>query len=165
VTIRFTTYDCALGGHYAYAYIDGSCSNFNITQSANLCQGSTIQLSAPVGFATYNWTLPNGNPSTGQVLTTGLPGSYTLNLTTVTGCPGPTITYWLTQSPTPNANFITIQPSACTHTIGFINTSNVTSGNITSNNWTYGEGNTASTQNGLNNYINNGTYNALLLYL
>ncbi|MGZ3921878.1 MAG: hypothetical protein ACXVC7_16380, partial [Bacteroidia bacterium] len=25
VTIRFSTYDCALGGHYGYAYIDGNC--------------------------------------------------------------------------------------------------------------------------------------------
>ena len=40
VTIRFTTQDCALGGHYAYAYIDGSCSNFNINQSNILCQGT-----------------------------------------------------------------------------------------------------------------------------
>jgi gliding motility-associated-like protein len=163
VTIRFTTYDCALGGHYAYAYIDGSCSNFNITQNNILCQGSTIQLIAPVGFAGYNWTLPNGSPATGQMLTTGLSGSYTLNLTTVTGCPGPTLTYLLTESPKPNANFIAVQPSACTHTIGFINTSNINSGSITSNNWNYGDGNTASTQNGLNNYINNGTYNVQLI--
>jgi gliding motility-associated-like protein len=163
VTIRFTTQDCSLGGHYAYAYIDGSCSNFNITQNNILCQGSTIQLAAPVGFATYNWTLPNGTPATGQLLTTGTPGFYTLNLTTVTGCPGPTITYLLTEFPKPNANFISVQPSACTHTIGFINTSNITSGSITSNNWTYGDGNTSNTQNGLNNYINNGTYNAQLI--
>lgn len=163
VTIRFTTQDCSLGGHYAYAFIDGSCSNFNITQNNILCQGSTIQLAAPVGFATYNWTLPNGTPATGQLLTTGTPGFYTLNLTTVTGCPGPTITYLLTEFPKPNANFISVQPSACTHTIGFINTSNITSGSITSNNWTYGDGNTSNTQNGLNNYINNGTYNAQLI--
>jgi gliding motility-associated-like protein len=163
VTIRFTTQDCSLGGHYAYAYIDGSCSNFNITQNNILCQGSTIQLVAPVGFAAYNWTLPNGTPATGQLLTTGTPGFYTLNLTTVTGCPGPTITYLLTEFPKPNANFISVQPSACTHTIGFINTSNITSGSITSNNWTYGDGNTSNTQNGLNNYINNGTYNAQLI--
>jgi gliding motility-associated-like protein len=163
VTIRFTTYDCSLGGHYAYAYIDGSCIDFNITQSGILCQGSTIQLNAPAGFATYNWTLPNGSSANGQVLTTGLPGFYTLNLTTVTGCPGPTITYLLLDSPKPNANFITAQLSACTHTIGFINTSNITSGNIIGNNWTFGDGNVAATQNGLNNYLNTGTYNVQLI--
>lgn len=163
VTIRFTTYDCALGGHYAYAYIDGSCTDFNITQNNILCQGSTIQLSAPVGFASYNWTLPNASTATGQILTTGIAGFYTLNLTTVTGCPGPTITYLLTEFPKPNANFISAQPSACTHTIGFINTSNITSGSIILNNWTYGDGNLSNSQNGLNNYINNGTYNVQLI--
>jgi hypothetical protein len=75
--------------------------------------------------------LPNGSSANGQILTTGTPGFYTLNLTTVTGCPGPTITYLLTEFPKPNANFITAQLSACTHTIGFINTSNITSGSIT----------------------------------
>lgn len=163
VTIRFTTYDCALGGHYAYAYIDGSCIDFNITQSGILCQGSTIQLNAPAGFAAYNWTLPNGASANGQLLTTGMPGFYTLNLTTVTGCPGPTITYTLLDFPKPNANFITTQLSACTHTIGFINTSSISSGNIINNDWSYGDGNTATTQNGSNNYINTGTFNAQLI--
>ena len=163
VTIRFTTQDCSLGGHYAYAYIDGSCSNFNITQNSILCQGSTTQLIPPVGFATYNWTLPNNTTSNNQNLTTALPGFYTLNLTTVTGCPGPTITYILNAFPKPNANFIPTQLSACTHTIGFINTSNVSSGNIISSNWNYGDGSAATTQNGLNNYINTGTFNAQLI--
>lgn len=163
VTIRFTTYDCSLGGHYAYAYIDGSCIDFNISQSSILCQGSTIQLNAPVGFASYNWTLPNGSILNGQSITTGVTGTYTLNLTTVTGCPGPTMTYNLLSSPKPVANFITTQLSACTHTIGFINTSNITSGNITSNSWSYGDGNTSSTQNGLNNFTNNGTYSVQLI--
>lgn len=163
VTIRFTTYDCSLGGHYAYAYIDGSCIDFNITQSGILCQGSTIQLNAPAGFATYNWTLPNGSSANGQILTTGAPGFYTLNLTTVTGCPGPTITYLLAEFPKPNANFITAQLSACSHTIGFINTSNISSGNMISSEWFYGDGNTATTQNGLNNYINTGTYSVQLV--
>lgn len=163
VTIRFTTYDCSLGGHYAYAYIDGSCIDFSITQSGILCQGSTIQLNAPAGFASYNWTLPNGSSANGQVLTTGTPGFYTLNLTTVTGCPGPTITYLLNEFPKPNSNFITAQLSACSHTIGFINTSNISSGNMISSEWFYGDGNTATTQNGLNNYVNTGTYSVQLV--
>lgn len=163
VTIRFTTYDCSLGGHYAYAYIDGSCIDFNINQSGILCQGSTVQLNAPAGFAAYNWTLPNGTSASGQIITTGLIGAYTLNLTTVTGCPGPTLTYMLIGFPKPNANFITAQLSACTHTIGFINTSNITSGNIVNNNWNYGDGNSSSNQNGLNNYLNTGTYNVQLI--
>ncbi len=163
VTIRFTTYDCSLGGHYAYAYIDGSCIDFNINQNGVLCLGSTIQLMAPLGFASYNWTLPDGSALTGQTINTGLPGFYTLNLTTVTGCPGPTLTYMLAGNPKPNAAFVPAQLSACSHTIGFINTSSISSGNITGYQWNFGDGNTANTPNGLNNYLNTGTYNAQLI--
>jgi chitodextrinase len=34
---------------------------------------------------------------------------------------------------------------------------------VSLNSWFYGDGNTATTQNGLNNYINTGTYNAQLM--
>lgn len=163
VTIRFTTYDCALGGHYAYAYIDGSCIDFNILQNGILCQGSSIQLIAPDGFASYSWTLPNGNNVTGQNITTGLSGIYTLNLITMTGCPGPVLTYSLTEFPKPVANYITNQTSACSHTVGFINTSSITSGNILSNNWSFGDGNFATSPNGTNNYLNTGTFNVQLV--
>lgn len=163
VTIRFTTYDCALGGHYGYAYIDGSCLDFNITQDANLCQGNTIQLTAPIGFATYNWTLPNGASATGQVLTTGIPGVYTVTLTTITGCPGPTLTYSLTQYPKPTASFLPIQATACTHSLTFVNTSTVSSGSIVMSNWNMGDGNTSNNLNGFNNYTNDGTYNVQLI--
>jgi PKD repeat protein len=163
VTIRFTTYDCSLGGHYAYAYIDGSCSNFNITQSANLCEGSSIQLLAPAGFATYNWTLPNNNTTTGQTLTTGLAGVYTLNLTTMTGCPGPTLTYTLMSFPKPNASFTPNQTSACSHTVAFTNTSNISSGSITSTLWSFGDGNTSINNNTFNNYAGIGTFSVQLI--
>ncbi|MES2133745.1 MAG: PKD domain-containing protein [Bacteroidota bacterium] len=163
VTIRFTTYDCALGGHYAYAYIDGSCSNFNITQSGILCQGSTIQLTPPSGFASYNWQLPDNSVQTTQVLTTGMPGVYTLNLVTFTGCPGPTLTYTLTDFPKPNAVFVQNQLSACSHTLNFTNNSTVSSGNITTNNWDLGDGNTGTTLNASHTYANTGSYNVQLI--
>ncbi len=163
VTIRFTTYDCSLGGHYGYAYIDGSCLNFNITQNGILCQGSTIQLTAPAGFATYNWQLPDNSVQNGQILTTGMPGVYTLNLITFTGCPGPTLTYTLTDFPKPTALFTPNQSSACSHTISFTNNSNVSSGSITANNWNLGDASTATTFNTSHTYANTGTYNVELI--
>jgi gliding motility-associated-like protein len=163
VTIRFTTYDCALGGHYAYAYIDGSCTNFNITQNGILCQGSTIQLTAPTGFATYNWQLPDNSVQNTQVLTTGMPGIYTLNLVTFTGCPGPTITYTLVDFPKPNAVFTSAQVSACSHNLSFTNNSTVINGTIISNNWDLGDGNTGTTLNASHTYANTGSYNVQLI--
>lgn len=163
VTIRFTTYDCALGGHYAYAYIDGSCLDFNIGQSGMLCQGSTVQLAAPAGFAAYNWLLPDNTVQTGQIITTGLTGVYTLNLITVTGCPGPTLTYTLTSVPKPIANFTTIQSSVCSPSISFVNTSTNPGGNIAANSWTFGDGNTATTNSAFNIYAATGNYNVQLI--
>lgn len=163
VTIRFTTYDCSLGGHYAYAYIDGSCIDFNITQSAVLCQGSVIQLTAPTGFATYTWQLPNNSTQNGQVLTTGMPGVYTLNMLTFTGCPGPTMTYTLVDFPKPNAAFTISQASACSHALSFTNTSTISSGNIVSHAWSLGDGNTAGSLNVAHTYANTGSYNVQLI--
>lgn len=163
VTIRFTTYDCALGGHYAYAYIDGSCSNYGITRNGILCQGSTVQLTAPPGFAAYNWTLPDGSALTGQTITTGIPGYYTLNLVTVTGCPGPTINYNLTDYPKPVASFVAGQLTPCAHDLTFTNNSTISSGSIYANNWNLGDGNTGTTSNASHTYANTGTYNVQLI--
>ncbi len=163
VTIRFTTYDCALGGHYAYAYIDGSCSNYGITRNGILCQGSTVQLLAPPGFAAYNWTLPDGSAMTGQNITTGMAGNYVLNLTMVTGCPGPTINYSLSAFPKPVAAFTASQLTPCTSNISFTNSSTVSSGYIYSNDWNLGDGNTGTTSNATHTYGNIGVYNVQLI--
>lgn len=54
VAVEFTTTDCALGGHYGYAYVDLSCGLFEI--SNNSCDTLTPpSLSAPPGFQTYTW--------------------------------------------------------------------------------------------------------------
>lgn len=163
VTVQFTTYDCALGGHYAYAYLDGSCTNFNFTQSAPLCQGSTIQLSGPTGFANYIWTLPNNTTATGQTITTGLPGQYILNLTTVTGCPGPTLTYTLVSFPSPNAAFNQIVNSTCSQTVSFNNSSNISSGSISSYQWNFGNGASSVNPNPTITYNTAGNYNVQLI--
>ncbi|MES2761526.1 MAG: PKD domain-containing protein [Bacteroidota bacterium] len=163
VTIRFTTQDCSLGGHYAYAYIDGSCIDFNITQSGILCQGSSVQLNAPVGFASYNWTLPNGNPANGQVLTATNGGVYTLSLTTVTGCPGPTMTYTLAELPNPIVVFTTA--NVCDGLpVNFINNSTIISGSITNYNWDFDSNGTIDNVAPIPTHLYNapGTYTTLL---
>jgi gliding motility-associated-like protein len=54
VAIEFTTADCALGGHYGYAYIDLQCGLFQIlTTSCDTLTPPT--LSAPPGFQNYRW--------------------------------------------------------------------------------------------------------------
>lgn len=50
VTIRFSTFDCSLGGHYGYAYIDGSCVSFQQTTQDTICVGATKNICAPPDF-------------------------------------------------------------------------------------------------------------------
>ncbi|MCZ8285488.1 MAG: PKD domain-containing protein, partial [Bacteroidia bacterium] len=56
-----------------------------------------------------------------------------------------------------------MQPSACSHTLNFTNTSSVSSGNIVSNNWDLGDGNTGTTPNASHTYANTGSYNVQLI--
>lgn len=54
VAIDFTTGDCALGGHYGYAYVDVAC-NFFQSHTLYCPDNPTYTLSAPPGFETYEW--------------------------------------------------------------------------------------------------------------
>ncbi len=163
VTIKFTTQDCALGGHYAYAYIDGSCASFNINQSNILCQGTNIQLTAPLGFATYNWTLPDLTTQTGQIITTSLPGVYVLTMTTITGCPGPTLTYTLIEFPKPTTSFIFTQPTPCSSNFSFTNLTSIPFGSIASSLWGFGDTGTSTATNPLHTYSGLGSYSVSLI--
>ena len=105
VTIRFTTYDCAFGGHYAYAYVDGSCSTFQLTQNDTICAGTSTQICAPNGFAGYLWTGQNINNQNTQCINVNTAGTYSVQVTSVTGCPGPTFEYQVHTLPAPIASF------------------------------------------------------------
>lgn len=53
VQVQFVTYDCALLGHFGYAYFTASCAPNRLEVSD--CGGSSVVLSAPEGFASYLW--------------------------------------------------------------------------------------------------------------
>ena len=60
--IKFTTTDCAWGGHFGYAYIDGVCTDVGVTYAGNECIGSPVQFFAPGTSgqsATYSWEVDN----------------------------------------------------------------------------------------------------------
>jgi len=59
VTLIATSYDCALGGHFGYAYFDATCAPVGITASSQSVCGGNITLTAPGSGATsYKWTGP-----------------------------------------------------------------------------------------------------------
>jgi phage-related protein len=49
------------------------------------CNGTTT-LSAPNGYTSYLWTLPNGTTSTSQTITASIAGNYTLQVQNAAGC-------------------------------------------------------------------------------
>jgi gliding motility-associated-like protein len=157
VTIRFTTYDCSLGGHYGYAYIDGSCLAFQQVTNDTLCVGSTKQICAPPGFGSYVWSGGTLTGNTNQCVNVSAAGNYSIQTTLVTGCTGPTFYYNVFTNPKPNANFIT-QGNTCSMTVNFNNTSSISAGSIISNNWDFGDGNISNLVNPTHTYAAPGTY-------
>ncbi len=163
VTIRFTTYDCALGGHYGYAYIDGDCLSFPQTQPDTICVGQSKTLCAPNGFASYVWNGTGINGNTNQCVTVNNPGTYAVQTTMFTGCPGPTFYFPLYNHPTPNANFnIGNSNTSCGLTVTFHNTSSNAGGN-TYWFWNFGDGNTSTAQNPVHTYASAGQYSVTLI--
>lgn len=81
VQIQFTTWDCAQGAHFGYAYLAAECLPLSI--DVNYCGGNQpLILTAPPGFQSYVWQ--PGNLS-GQQVTINNPGinqTYTCTMTT-----------------------------------------------------------------------------------
>lgn len=126
ITIRFSTYDCSLGGHFGYAYIDGVCQSFTGGGSSTVCAGASTTFCAPDGVASYTWNGPGVNNVTGQCATVNTAGAYTVTTSLFTGCPGPSFTYTLVNQTPPVANAGPATSSVCA------NNSTVTlSGSIT----------------------------------
>lgn len=164
VTIRFTTFDCSLGGHYAYAYIDGSCITLQQAITDTICVGETKTVCAPLGYASYLWNGSSVNGLTSQCVTTSNPGNYSVQTTQVTGCPGPQFYYTLHNFPKPNANFNTGNSiNNCGLIVDFNNTSSMSAGILTTYNWNFGDGTTSQLEDPSHTYLNPGTYSVSLI--
>lgn len=83
VTIEFTVGDCDQGGHYGYAYVEGSCSAMEIIPSDTIvCAGQPVTLTAPAGGASYTWS----NGATTQTISVTSGGLYSVDVAAVSGC-------------------------------------------------------------------------------
>jgi gliding motility-associated-like protein len=157
VTIRFTTYDCALGGHFGYAYIDGICDSFVTGTNDTICAGSTKTYCAPTGFGSYTWNGPGIINNTNQCINASAVGIYTCETTLITGCTGPVFTYTLNHVPNPVVSFNSLNANACAQQFTFTNTSSISSGLITNYNWNFGFA-TSSLTNPIINFPVAGNY-------
>ncbi|MBL7932712.1 MAG: hypothetical protein JNL60_12460, partial [Bacteroidia bacterium] len=95
ITVEVIVGDCALGGHFGYAYFDSNCGTMNLTVNSNTVSmpsatvypqaqcGSSATLIAPPGLITYTWNGPSGSgvsSNTSQTITTAVAGVYTLQM-------------------------------------------------------------------------------------
>src|SRR5262245_34317501 len=84
ITIKFSTGDCSLGGHYGYAYIDCMCYPFNVL--SDFCAGTfTATLTAPLGFASYQWNT-GATTQTINIVNPAIGDTFSVTMTSVTGC-------------------------------------------------------------------------------
>lgn len=163
VTLRFTVYDCRQTGHFAYAYVDGLCTNFVTSKSDTTCVGVPYPMCAPAGFSVFTWNGPGVTNDFNQCILATQPGVYTCTTLLVPGCPGPTFTHTLSTHAqallalTPN----TAGPCATQYTFN----SNAVITNftdfITNYQWNFGDGvilNNPTLTNPVHTYANPGTY-------
>jgi gliding motility-associated-like protein len=157
VTIEFSTGDCALGGHFGYAYIDCYCSPLQI--QSDFCDGSnTSTLTAPIGFAAYLWS--TGDTTQSITIQNPVIGTqYTCTMTAVTGC---TVTLTSIVTPTIIASSFG-DGFACQNATQFYDSSKVITGSaINQWLWNFGDGTSSTLQNPLHNFPNPGPYTVSL---
>ncbi|HXB39247.1 MAG TPA: gliding motility-associated C-terminal domain-containing protein, partial [Bacteroidia bacterium] len=93
ITAEFQTLDCVWGGHFCYAYVSANCGALSAHVSG-FCGGSgSVVMTAPGGFANYQWYGPNNNvPITGATASSYTAASavngdvFTVNCITLQGC-------------------------------------------------------------------------------
>ncbi|HPD64060.1 MAG TPA: PKD domain-containing protein, partial [Bacteroidia bacterium] len=143
---------------------DKQCLSGN---SFSFTDGSTVSSGS---IASWSWTFGNGNTSTSQNpsgISYSLAGTYDVKLvvTTNNGCKD-SITKQVTVDPQPVADFSIADDKQCLsgNSYSFTDGSTVSSGSIASWSWTFGNGNTSTSQNpsGIT-YSAAGTYNVKLV--
>jgi gliding motility-associated-like protein len=158
VKIRFTVYDCSRTGHFAYAYIDGVCTNFQTSTADTTCPNIPVAMCAPAGFASTTWNGPGVVSNTTQCILVAAPGVYSCTTLLGPGCPGPTFMHTLTVRDAPALTFTPITTGVCASQYTMNSTMGINSGSISSHVWEFGDGSTSSAINPIHNYALPGTY-------
>ena len=160
VTARFTTADCAMGAHFAYAYIDAACSQFEIKALPGCGNGAAI-LSAPAGAGKYLWS-PGGD--TTQTKTVNTAGNYCVTMTTVQGCVKQLCHNYVPGPPINLAAAFTTANAPCSKTVNLSDQTTISSDTIRSWKWYYGDGTSSSVKTPpTHNYAATGSYTITLI--
>ena len=154
ITVQYTTYDCAQGGHYGYAYLTAMCAPMEI--NVGFCQGnSTVTMAAPTGFASYQWT-PGGQTTQSILVTNPVIGTnYSCTMSSMNGCQ--VVLHAVLQPTTVTAAF-SIASAQCSFNVVFQDSSYVNQGSVDAWLWDFGDGTTSTQQNPTHTYTTAGVY-------
>ncbi len=141
--------------------VTSSAPAVTITGDTGVCEGTQVILTATGGYPVYNW---NTGDTTNTVYITNA-GQYIVAVTDNFGCSA-SDTMNFTPYAIPNANFSVNPPRGFKgETSQFTDESTISSGNITTWTWTFGDGMTDSIQNPTHIYGDKGTYTVSLLVI
>lgn len=140
-------------GSGAVNVIEGGTSLGNLPTAVHACSGETVTLDAGNPGMNFLWS----TGATTQVISVSNSGSYLVTVTDPGGCSA-TFTDTVTIHPLPSASFVA--PANCFGLASnFTNTSSISTGNIMSYNWTFGNGYSTSTLvNPVVQFAQHGTY-------
>jgi len=157
ITVEYSTYDCAQGAHYGYAYLSCACHPMLI--DVDFCQGNaTVVLTAPAGF-TYLWSPGGATSQSISLVNPTIGATYTCTLTSANGCQ---VVLQSVLNPTIVTPSFIITSPICSNTKTFQSTSTVSQGTIQSYLWNFGNGATSTQQNPTYTYPSSGTYTVTL---
>jgi gliding motility-associated-like protein len=172
VTVEFTTNDCGAGAHFGYGYfdvsltaleilVDGALGN-DVINNSGFCVGDdSITLSAPIGFASYQWS--TGETTNQIVIKNPIPGqlvSVQFNQLNGFSC-GTSLIKELQPNPTPAVDFIA---NGCVgEPTTFENITTIDNGLNLSHRWIFDDGTNSDleTPNPIN-YATGGAHTATL---
>ncbi len=160
ITLEFSTGDCALGGHFGYAYLDAYCMPMAI--QSEFCIGSSaVNLVAPPGFSSYLWS--NGDTTINTTVQNPVIGQQvTVILTTVQNC---SLTLTTTLNSTVISPAYSVQIDACNPTapVQFTDGTTIVNGTLVGWNWNFGDGSPIDTnQSPSHTFLSPGPYQVTL---
>ncbi|MCG3167094.1 MAG: hypothetical protein POELPBGB_02877 [Bacteroidia bacterium] len=157
ITIEFSTGDCALGGHFGYAYIVAECNPLELAVDYCPANSNVATLTAPSGFE-YQWN--TGATSQSIQVSNPINGAqYSCLLTAVTGCQ---VTVSADIAATAINTDFTNTIACPGEQIQFTDITNSNIGTIVSWDWDFGDGNTSVLQNPTHTYASSGIYSVTL---
>lgn len=153
ITIDFTSFDCAYGGHFGYAYITANCSPRPVIKFDHCFNDSILEISAPINFKNYLWS--NGATTRKTLYNIGQNYNVSVTLTSFMGCTSVIDTIVPSHYLTPDFYYDIFCDNDTVH---FYDLSTTTQGIINKWDWDFGDGNTSTLKNPSHKYDNKNTH-------